>query len=146
VCVCVGCLFTGRPFFSRPRFSPQGENTHTFTTNAQKVCRHLERLLSNVHEAIYGEPSAFSIVPMPRISIESMDDIKTLMETGLMLPEKAVRITDILLGSQNLPSSGEEGGKHARKVQKLMLEKPAAASSSGGKKSSSSKKAKPKKK
>lgn len=112
--------------------SQQGENTHTFTTNAQNVCRHLERLLSDVHEVVYGEPADFSIVPMPRISIETMDDIKTLMETGLMLPEKAVRITDILLGAQNLPISGEEGGQHARKVQKLILEKPAAAGAAGG--------------
>lgn len=53
--------------------SQQGENTHTFTTNAQSVCRHLERLLSDVHTVIYGEPAQFSIVPMPRISIESME-------------------------------------------------------------------------
>ena len=51
----------------------QGENTHTFTTNAQAVCRHLERLLSDVHEVTYGKPADFSIVPMPRISIESME-------------------------------------------------------------------------
>lgn len=117
----------------------QSENTHTFTTNAQHVCRHLQNLLSDVHEVIYGKPMEFSIVPMPRISIESMEDIKILMETGLMLPEKAVRITDILLGSQNLPASGNEGGQYARHVQKMLLEpKPAASSSS----SSSSSKAK----
>lgn len=57
------------------------------------------------------------------------------MDTGLILPEKCVRLVDILLGSQNLPISGDEGGQHARKVQKLMLEKPPAASSGGSKKS-----------
>ena len=119
--------------------SQQAENTHTFTTNAQNVCRHLERLLSDVHEVVYGEPTEFSIVPMPRISIETMADIKVLMDTGLMLPEKAVRITDILLGAQNLPMSGEEGGAHARNVQKLMLEKPTAATSGKGKKKSKKK-------
>lgn len=102
------------------------------------MCRHLERLLSDVHEVIYGEPADISIVPMPRLSIDSMADIKVLVETGLILPEKCVRLVDILLGSQNLPVSGAEGEEHARKIQKLMLEKPAA--SSGG--SSSSKKKK----
>ena len=120
----------------------QGENTHTFTTNAQSICRHLERLLSDVHEVIYGDAAEFSIVPMPRVTIETMEDIKSLMETGLILPEKCVRLVDILLGAQNLPVSGDAGGEHARKVQKLMLEpKPAAGSSGSGgakKKSSSS--------
>lgn len=68
-------------------------------------------------------------------------DIKSLMETGLILPEKCVRLVDILLGAQNLPVSGDAGGEHARKVQKLMLEpKPAAASSSGSGSSAKKKK------
>lgn len=108
----------------------QSSNAHTFTTNAQAVCRHLERLLCNVHEVIYGKPADFSIVPMPRLSIESMEDVKTLMECGLILPEKCVRLVDILLGAQNLPASGEQGGAHARQIQRLGLVKPAAGSSS----------------
>lgn len=144
--------------------SQQCENSNTCSTNAQTVCRHLESLLSDVHEVplatciapalqqcltglprtsqvVYGEPAEFTIVPMPRVSIDSMDDVKNLMDSGLMLPEKAVQLVDILLRSQNLPESGEEGGQHARKVQKLLLEKPAAEGSS----SSSSKKKKKKK-
>ena len=54
------------------------------------------------------------------------------METGLILPEKCVKLVDILLASQNLPTSGDAGGEHARKVQKLMLEKPPAAPAGGG--------------
>lgn len=114
--------------------SQQGENNHTFSTNAQNLCRHLERMLCDVHDVIYGQPADFSIVPMSRISIQSMDDIKALVETGLMLPEKAVRITDTLLGAHNFPSSGEEGVQHAKKVQKLLLEKPTAAAPSKKKK------------
>ena len=56
--------------------SQQGENTHTFSTNAQSICRHLERLLSDVHQVIYGGDAVdFSIVPMPRLTIESMEVI-----------------------------------------------------------------------
>lgn len=106
--------------------SQQGENNHTFSTNAQNLCRHLEKLLCDVHEAIYGKPAMFSIVPMPRISIESMADIKVLLETGLMLPEKAVRITDILLGAHNFPGSGAQGGQNAKRIQELMLNPPSA--------------------
>ena len=83
---------------------------------------------------VYGEPAVFTIVPMPRVSIDTMDDIKNLMDSGLMLPERAVQLVDTLLRSQNLPESGEEGGKHARRVQKLMLEKPSAEGSSSSKK------------
>ena len=115
-------------------------NTGTLSTNAQSICSHLQLLLSDVHEVIYGKPAEFSIVAMPRMSIETVEDIRNLVEAGLMLPEKAVEVMDILLRSQNLPESGAEGGKHARAIQKLVLTKPAASSSS----LSSSKKAKKK--
>lgn len=49
------------------------ENTQTFTSNAQSVCKHLERLLSDVHEVVYGQPAEFSIIPMPRVAIEKME-------------------------------------------------------------------------
>ncbi len=115
----------------------QAENTSTFTTNAQAVCKHLQALLSDVHQVIYGKPMHFTVLPVPRLSIESVEDLKNLMDTGLVLPEKAASIVDILLGTQNLPTSGAEGGDHARRVQKLMLDppqKPAASSSSSSKK------------
>jgi hypothetical protein len=63
---------------------------------------------------------------MPRISIESMADIKVLLETGLMLPEKAVRVTDILLGAHNFPGSGAQGGQNAKRIQELMMNPPSA--------------------
>lgn len=113
----------------------QAENTNTFTTNAQAICKHLQALLSDVHQVIYGKPMHFTILPVPRLSLDTVDDLKNLMDTGLILPEKASSIADILLGTQNLPTSGAAGGEHARKVQKLMLEpKPPASSSSGSSK------------
>lgn len=63
----------------------QGENTHTFTTNAQSICRHLERLLSDVHEVIYGDAAEFSIVPMPRVTIETMEVIYVSIMCKFML-------------------------------------------------------------
>ena len=66
----------------------------------------------------------FTILPVPRLSLESVEDLKNLMEVGLILPEKASSIADILLGTQNLPTSGKAGGEHARKVQKLILDPP----------------------
>lgn len=104
----------------------------------------MENLLSDVHQVIYGDAAEFSIVPMPRLSIESMQDIKDLVEAGVILPEKCVRLVDILLGSQNLPVSGNQGEEYARKIQKLIHEpKPSASSStsssSAAKKSSSKK-------
>lgn len=53
--------------------SQSADNTQTFTSNAQSVCRHLERLLSDVHEVIYGQPAEFKIVPSPRVAIEKME-------------------------------------------------------------------------
>ena len=67
------------------------------------------------------------LLPPPSNHHICTQDIKNLMETGLILPEKCVRLVDILLGAQSLPMSGDAGGEHARKVQKLILEKPPAA-------------------
>jgi hypothetical protein len=110
----------------------QTENTNTFTTNAQSICKHLQALLSDVYQVIYGKPMQFTILPVPRLSLESVEDLKSLMDTGLILPEKAASIADILLGTQNLPVSGKEGGEHARKIQKLLLEPPASSAGSSG--------------
>jgi hypothetical protein len=112
----------------------QQENTNTFTTNAQSVCKHLQYLLSDVHEVIYGKPANFVISPTPRISIEKMEDIKGLIETGLILPERGVEIVDALLRSQNLPESGAEGGQYARQIQKAIHMKPSQGSSSSNSK------------
>ena len=63
-------------------------------------------------------------------------DIKSLSEAGLILPEKCVRLVDILLGAQSLPTGGEEGASYARKVKMMEMQKPAASSSSSKKKKS----------
>ena len=96
--------------------------------NTQTVCKHLERLLSDVHEAIYGTPALFNIVAQPRVAIESVQDIKDLVTLGLMLPHRGVEIVDMLLQSQNLPTSGKEGYAHAKKAFTLQNQ-PAASSS-----------------
>lgn len=116
----------------------QVENLHQFVNNTQTVCKHLERLLGDVHEAIYGEQALFSIVAQPRVGIESIQDIKDLVESGIMLPRTAAQIVDTLLMCQNLPTSGEEGHAHADKYFEAMmmaeLKKAAAASSSNNSK------------
>lgn len=49
-----------------------------------------------------------------------------------------MRLVDILLGAQSLPTSGEEGGKFAKKVKMMELEKPAAGEGGSSKKKSGS--------
>lgn len=93
--------------------------------NMQTVCKHLERLLSDVHEAIYGTPAKFSIVAQPRVAVETVQDIKDLVASGLLLPHKGAEIVDMLLQSQNLPTSGQEGMAHAKTVfSKIHIKTP----------------------
>jgi hypothetical protein len=99
----------------------QIENLHQFINNTQVVCKHLERLLSDVHMAIYGEEALFSIVAQPRVAIENIQDIKDLVEMGLMLPRTASQIVDMLLQCQNLPTSGAAGGQHAETFFRHMI-------------------------
>jgi len=103
--------------------SQQAENAQTFTQTAQNVCRHLENLLSDVYLVVYGTPGQFELKASPRLNLETVADFKTLVDTGLILPEMAVQIVDSLLTSQNFPASFKHGGvEHARKIQKLLLE------------------------
>lgn len=103
--------------------------------NMQTTCKHLERLLSDVHEAIYGSPAQFNIVAQPRVAIENVQDIKSLVEAGLLLPHKGAEIVDMLLAGQNLPMGGPEAVAHAKKVfAKIHLPEPPAAA--GAKKQS----------
>jgi hypothetical protein len=70
-----------------------------FTTNMQKLCKQLEDLLSTVYGAIYGKREAeFTLIPMPRLELESIADLKVLSEIGALNPDLSLQISQIVLG------------------------------------------------
>lgn len=70
-----------------------------FSTNMQELCRQLSHLLRDVYERIYGKDNAeFFMIPMPRLEVESVADLKVLSEIGALNPDMSLQISQILLG------------------------------------------------
>lgn len=87
------------------------ENTRIFITNMMEVCRHLCLLLQSVYASTYGgSPSdvAFEMRPTPRIAIESVEDLKVLMELGVIEHSNAMEISNMLLGVELKQGAGKK--------------------------------------
>jgi hypothetical protein len=75
-----------------------------FSTNMQDYCKHIQRLLRRVYRKIYGDDSqvAFTLVPMPRLEIETISDLKVLSEIGALTPDMSLNVSKTLLGENNM--------------------------------------------
>ena len=70
-----------------------------FTTNMQDLCRHLSLLLWSVYKRIYKKDNVeFTLIPMPRLELESIADLKVLSEIGGINPDMSLQISQIVLG------------------------------------------------
>ena len=79
---------------------PSHTSSSTFQAKMQVVCLFLRSLLSEVHVAIYKKPAEFELIPMPRLEITSIDDLKTLHEIGVLRPEHTIELASVLLGTK----------------------------------------------
>jgi hypothetical protein len=99
-----------------------------FSTNMHEICRHLQTLLCRVYSAAYAGPNTeeeveFVLVPMPRLEIETIQDIKVLHEIGALSPDMVLKLSRVLLGDdpsernrRKRPAADDEprGGKKER--------------------------------
>jgi hypothetical protein len=69
-----------------------------FQNKMSRMCMFLSDLLQEVHEHIYKELVQFHLVALPRLEIQSMEDLKTLHEIGVLQPDHAIQLSDVLLG------------------------------------------------
>ena len=83
-----------------------------FSTNMHEICRHLQTLLAQVYRRTYRHDARveFTLVPMPRLEVETIADFKVLFEIGALTPDMSVRLSKILLGE-------EPGPKRARRAE-----------------------------
>ena len=101
-----------------------------FSTNMHEVCRHLQNLLRRVYSAAYHTQVSdvkFVLVPMPRLEVETIQDIKTLHEIGALSPDMVVKLSRVLLGE-------DPGSKGRRPPRPPPPAPPKDASSAKGKK------------
>jgi hypothetical protein len=96
-----------------------------FSTNMHEVCRHLQALLCQVYSRTFDDTSAqeveFVLVPMPRLEVETIQDIKVLHEIGAISPDMVVKLSRVLLGEDprggGKASSGQRRPDAERKPQ-----------------------------
>jgi len=70
-----------------------------FTTNMQNLCRYLSMLLRTVYKKIYKKDNVeFYMIPMPKLELESIADLKVLSEIGAINPDMSLQISQIVLG------------------------------------------------
>lgn len=83
----------------------QGTSTNRmFQAKMQNVCNFLKCLLAKVYSKIYKENDAeFDIMPMPRMEVNSLEDLKILHEIGVLQPEHTVDLASLLIGKLKKP-------------------------------------------
>ena len=83
-----------------------------FSTNMTFICRYLSTLLKAAYEKIYGKDNVeFTLLPLSRLQIESVEDLKVLHEINAINPDMSIRLSSIMLG--------EEVEQHNDKLQLL---------------------------
>jgi len=70
-----------------------------FQGKMTRMCIFLSGLLQEVHRKIYKENAEFNLVALPRLEIQGIDDLKILHEVGVLQPDHALRLSDVLLGT-----------------------------------------------
>jgi len=83
--------------------------------------RHIQILLRDVYCDIYREDPfgvRFSLTPMPRLEIESVEDIKILHEIGAMTPDLSLRLSRVLVGEDPFQNRAKRRRTQAQNEQK----------------------------
>ncbi len=110
------CAVTGVPYeMVAGREGGQTESTkktvasgRIFSVNMHEFCRHLQSLLRSVYCEIYRvgtETVDFVLTPMPRMEVESVNDLKVLFDIGALTPDMSIELSKILLGNAARPTN-----------------------------------------
>jgi hypothetical protein len=78
-----------------------------FQGKMARMCFFLSQLLQEVYRKIYKGEAEFHLVALPRLEVQGIEDLKTLHEIGVLQPDHALKLSDILLGTTR--SSGDRG-------------------------------------
>jgi hypothetical protein len=70
-----------------------------FQGKMARMCIFLSGLLQEVHQRIYKEEAEFHLVALPRLEVQGIEDLKILHEIGVLQPDHALRLSEVLLGT-----------------------------------------------
>jgi hypothetical protein len=103
------------------RESRGGRSTsRIFQGKMARMCGFLSRLLQEVYAKIYKEEAEFHLMALPRLEVQGIEDLKTLHEIGVLQPDHALRLSDILLGSTKSGGGGgvDSGEREVKKARR----------------------------
>ena len=85
--------------------------SRVFQAKMQRVCHFLRELGQEVYRDIYGREAVFEIMPMPRLEIRDVEDLKVLFDIGVIQPQHTLELASVLLGSfKRARRSAAQGG------------------------------------
>jgi hypothetical protein len=70
-----------------------------FQSKMSRMCMFLSDLLAEVHQLIYKETAEYNLMALPRLEVQGIEDLKILHEVGVLQPDHAIRLSEILLGT-----------------------------------------------
>ena len=72
-----------------------------FSSNMKQLCDHLQQIAADAYRKIYSKHNAvFSFIPMPRLEIEKIADLKVLFDIGVITPDVSIQLTELLMGDE----------------------------------------------
>ena len=93
-----------------------------FQSKMSRMCMFLSDLLQEVHEKIYKEKTQYHLIALPRLEVQGIEDLKVLHEIGVLQPDHAIRLSEVLLGTtikkNKRPADAEEEGAKRPKGEK----------------------------
>ena len=87
-------------------------SSRIFSARIQRVCQFLKQLAANAYQNIYKKEKAeFYLIPLPRLEIQKIEDLKILFDCGILESHHSVELSSILLGEFKRKRPRDEGRK-----------------------------------
>ena len=84
-------------------------NSRMFQGKMSRMCMFLSDLLGEVHQTVYGEKAEYNLIALPRLEVQSIEDLWILHDIGVLQPDHALKLSEVLLGSTTVPKRRRAG-------------------------------------
>lgn len=82
-----------------------------FQSKMARMCMFLSDLMSEAHKKIYDEDAEYNLIALPRMEVQGIEDLKVLHEIGVLQPDHAIRLSEVLLGATaQVPKKNKKEG------------------------------------
>lgn len=72
-----------------------------FSASMNRICKFLSTVLKKIYSIIYKKDNVeFILIPLPRLEVECVQDLKILHEIGAITPDTSLQLSSILIGEE----------------------------------------------